>query len=80
LHKHFQTKYRFMMPPAPYLLRTCCVTGCVLLVFQKCDAGFLRQKSGRFLGQCLACQCNGHSNDCDPRTGACLVRNSHQYS
>ncbi|KAK2193775.1 hypothetical protein NP493_5g02050 [Ridgeia piscesae] len=56
-----------------HLVEQCsCPTGYTGMSCEKCDAGFLRQKSGRFLGQCLACQCNGHSNDCDPRTGACL--------
>ena len=48
-------------------------TSPLVLLFQQCAPGFVRQESGRFLGQCVACQCNGHSNDCDARTGACLV-------
>lgn len=26
-----------------------------------------------YLGKCEACNCNGHSEDCDPATGQCLV-------
>ena len=26
-----------------------------------------------YLGKCKPCNCNGHTEDCDPATGQCLV-------
>ena len=43
------------------------------VLLQECAEGFKRQMSGRYLGECSGCNCNGHSNNCDPRTGQCLV-------
>lgn len=43
---------------------------------QDCAPGFTRVQAGGYLGQCVACNCNGHSNDCDPITGQCLVGNT----
>ncbi|XP_067659130.1 basement membrane-specific heparan sulfate proteoglycan core protein-like isoform X2 [Haliotis asinina] len=48
-----------------------CPTGYTGLSCQVCAAGFYRVSRGRYLGECLPCQCNGHSNDCDPITGEC---------
>ncbi|KAJ8016910.1 hypothetical protein DPEC_G00012250 [Dallia pectoralis] len=39
---------------------------------QECDVGYIRTGSGLYLGTCERCDCNGHSNTCDPETGACL--------
>ncbi|XP_052285983.1 basement membrane-specific heparan sulfate proteoglycan core protein-like isoform X3 [Dreissena polymorpha] len=56
-----------------YLVEECtCPTGYTGLSCQTCADGFTRVKSGPYLGQCVACNCNGHSNDCDPYTGQCL--------
>lgn len=38
-----------------------------------------RSKSGPFLGECVACQCNGKSNICDPETGVCAVSNTTKF-
>ena len=40
---------------------------------ENCQPGFTRQEGGRYLGQCVSCNCNGHASQCDPVTGACLV-------
>ncbi len=46
-----------------------------LCCYQACDRGFHRIDSGlSYVGDCVPCQCNGHSNDCDPETGVCRVR------
>ncbi|KAL1020675.1 hypothetical protein UPYG_G00003200 [Umbra pygmaea] len=39
---------------------------------QECDVGYIRTGSGLYLGTCERCDCNGHSNTCDPETGSCL--------
>ncbi|XP_041377591.1 basement membrane-specific heparan sulfate proteoglycan core protein-like isoform X3 [Gigantopelta aegis] len=48
-----------------------CPTGYTGLSCEICAAGFYRVQRGRYLGECLPCQCNGHSNDCDPVSGTC---------
>lgn len=40
---------------------------------EECDAGYHRVDEGLYLGICEPCSCNGHSRDCDPITGACVV-------
>ena len=44
-----------------------------LCVGQSCAPGFYRVQRGRYLGECIPCNCNGHSNDCDAETGVCSV-------
>eukprot|EP00058_Branchiostoma_floridae_P016834 XP_002602322.1 hypothetical protein BRAFLDRAFT_228086 [Branchiostoma floridae] len=54
-----------------------CPAGYTGLSCERCDTGYIRQNSGRFLGSCVpvggsgACNCNGHSSDCDQLTGEC---------
>ncbi|XP_064610527.1 LOW QUALITY PROTEIN: basement membrane-specific heparan sulfate proteoglycan core protein-like [Liolophura sinensis] len=48
-----------------------CPTGYTGLSCEKCAPGFFRVNRGEYLGDCLPCNCHGHSNDCDPLTGAC---------
>ncbi|XP_071835637.1 laminin subunit alpha-like isoform X2 [Apostichopus japonicus] len=38
---------------------------------EQCAPGHYRINRGRFLGQCVPCQCNNHTNQCDPQTGRC---------
>ncbi|XP_051550153.1 laminin subunit alpha-3 [Myxocyprinus asiaticus] len=37
-----------------------------------CDRGYYRERRGPYKGQCLPCNCNGLSNECDQHTGKCL--------
>ncbi|XP_043765072.1 basement membrane-specific heparan sulfate proteoglycan core protein isoform X5 [Cervus elaphus] len=38
---------------------------------QDCDAGYTRMPSGLYLGTCERCSCHGHTEVCEPETGAC---------
>ena len=55
------------------LRRDWIVIMCYLWLFQNCANGFTRVQSGAFLGQCVSCNCNGHSNDCGSLDGQCQV-------
>ncbi|CAH1240507.1 HSPG2 [Branchiostoma lanceolatum] len=54
-----------------------CPAGYTGLSCERCETGYIRQNGGRFLGSCVpvggsgACNCNGHSTDCDQLTGEC---------
>ncbi|XP_023290722.1 basement membrane-specific heparan sulfate proteoglycan core protein [Orussus abietinus] len=48
-----------------------CPPGYKGLSCEDCDVGYARSSSGSYLGICEPCQCNGHSNQCDPETGIC---------
>ncbi|XP_044207309.1 laminin subunit alpha-5 isoform X2 [Thunnus albacares] len=50
------------MCPANYLGDSC----------QKCAPGFYRDTIGLFLGKCVPCNCNGHSDQCLDGSGICL--------
>ncbi|KAM7405319.1 hypothetical protein PAMP_012591 [Pampus punctatissimus] len=50
------------MCPASYLGDSC----------QKCAPGFYRDTIGLFLGKCVPCNCNGHSDQCRDGSGICL--------
>ena len=40
---------------------------------EQCSPGFRRtEEKGEYIGQCVGCNCHGHSNECDPRTGLCV--------
>ncbi|XP_073089464.1 basement membrane-specific heparan sulfate proteoglycan core protein isoform X4 [Manis javanica] len=38
---------------------------------QDCDTGYTRMPSGLYLGTCERCSCHGHTEACEPETGAC---------
>ncbi|XP_035881387.1 basement membrane-specific heparan sulfate proteoglycan core protein isoform X9 [Phyllostomus discolor] len=38
---------------------------------QDCDTGYTRMPSGLYLGTCERCSCHGHTEVCEPETGAC---------
>uniref|UniRef100_T1KN70 Laminin EGF-like domain-containing protein n=1 Tax=Tetranychus urticae TaxID=32264 RepID=T1KN70_TETUR len=39
---------------------------------EECASGYYRVPTGPYLGSCIPCECNGHSNECDPLTGKCF--------
>ncbi|XP_016099348.1 laminin subunit alpha-5 [Sinocyclocheilus grahami] len=39
---------------------------------QKCAPGYYRDTKGLFLGKCVPCNCNGHSDECLDGSGICL--------
>ncbi|XP_032663569.1 basement membrane-specific heparan sulfate proteoglycan core protein-like isoform X7 [Odontomachus brunneus] len=48
-----------------------CPAGYRGLSCEDCDVGYTRAIEGLYLGICEPCNCNGHSNQCDPETGIC---------
>ncbi|KAI8120669.1 Basement membrane-specific heparan sulfate proteoglycan core protein [Lucilia cuprina] len=50
-----------------------CPEGYIGLSCERCAPGYKRNpEAGLYLGLCEPCECNGHSNQCDSETGACL--------
>lgn len=43
---------------------------------QRCAPGYYRDTIGLFLGKCVPCSCNGHSDQCLDGSGICVVRSS----
>ncbi|XP_043080700.1 laminin subunit alpha-5 isoform X1 [Puntigrus tetrazona] len=39
---------------------------------QKCSPGYYRDTKGLFLGKCVPCSCNGHSDECLDGSGICV--------
>ena len=50
-----------------------CPAGYKGLSCEDCDIGYTRILEGIYLGSCELCNCNGHSNQCNPDTGVCEV-------
>ncbi|XP_024936745.1 basement membrane-specific heparan sulfate proteoglycan core protein [Cephus cinctus] len=48
-----------------------CPAGYRGLSCEDCDVGYTRAMEGLYLGICEPCNCNGHSNQCDPESGIC---------
>ncbi|KAI3356952.1 hypothetical protein L3Q82_003588 [Scortum barcoo] len=48
-----------------------CPPGYQGLSCQDCASGYTRTKGGLYLGDCVVCECNGHSDSCHPETGIC---------
>ncbi|XP_055374705.1 basement membrane-specific heparan sulfate proteoglycan core protein isoform X7 [Condylostylus longicornis] len=50
-----------------------CPSGYTGLSCEDCAPGYKRsQEHGLYLGICELCECNGHSNECDPESGICI--------
>lgn len=45
-----------------------------VLFAQECAPGYYRDTFGLFLGKCVPCNCNGHSDRCLDGSGVCVVR------
>ncbi|XP_023853748.1 laminin subunit alpha-3 [Salvelinus sp. IW2-2015] len=41
-------------------------------ITQRCGPGYYRERTGPHRGQCVPCNCNSLSNECDEQTGRCL--------
>ncbi|KAI1304937.1 Laminin subunit alpha [Halotydeus destructor] len=39
---------------------------------EECNDGYYRVNHGPYLGYCVKCDCNRHSDQCDPTTGLCF--------
>lgn len=50
-----------------------CPPGYQGLSCEDCAPGYYRTQAGPYGGYCVPCQCNGHSDVCDPVTGICMV-------
>lgn len=46
-------------------------------VCQQCSPGYYRDTKGLFLGKCVPCNCNGHSDQCLDGSGICVVSSAH---
>ncbi|XP_059144332.1 laminin subunit alpha-like [Physella acuta] len=44
---------------------------------EECSPGYYRVRTPPFLGICLKCNCNGHSDTCDVETGECFNCQDH---
>ncbi|KAH3697084.1 hypothetical protein DPMN_084569, partial [Dreissena polymorpha] len=50
-----------------------CPRGYTGLSCESCDIGWRRLNNILYGGQCIPCNCYGHSKTCDPYTGRCLM-------
>ncbi|XP_052775570.1 laminin subunit alpha-2-like [Mya arenaria] len=50
-----------------------CPRGYTGLSCESCDIGWRRLNNVLYGGQCIPCECYGHSKTCDPYTGRCLM-------
>ena len=50
-----------------------CPPGYKGLSCEDCAPGYYRSSTGPYGGYCVPCQCNGHSDVCDPISGICMV-------
>ncbi|XP_028173989.1 basement membrane-specific heparan sulfate proteoglycan core protein isoform X3 [Ostrinia furnacalis] len=58
--------------PAYHVEQCVCPTGYIGTSCEDCAPGYTRSESGLYLEHCGLCQCNGHSNMCNPETGVCF--------
>ncbi|XP_043797109.1 basement membrane-specific heparan sulfate proteoglycan core protein-like isoform X12 [Apis laboriosa] len=64
-------KYNTGKPRAVEVEECTCPVGYKGLSCEDCDVGYTRASEGLYLGICEPCNCNGHSNQCNPDTGVC---------
>ncbi|RUS88463.1 hypothetical protein EGW08_003800, partial [Elysia chlorotica] len=64
-------------PPAPWVEQCTCPEGYVGQFCESCRQGYKRNppNSGSF-ARCVPCECNGHSQSCDIKTGRCICRDN----
>lgn len=69
-----QTATRGYGPQTAYNVERCeCPEGYVGQFCESCSPGFRRQGGGMDGGRpCVPCNCNGHSDACDPASGRCI--------
>ncbi|XP_049312019.1 basement membrane-specific heparan sulfate proteoglycan core protein isoform X6 [Bactrocera dorsalis] len=60
--------------PRAYEVEECrCPVGYIGLSCERCAPGYKRlSEGGLYLGVCIQCECNGHSDQCDAETGTCI--------
>ncbi|XP_037299981.1 basement membrane-specific heparan sulfate proteoglycan core protein isoform X7 [Manduca sexta] len=58
-------------PIAAEVEQCMCPTGYLGTSCEDCAPGYTRSSSGLYLKHCTRCECNGHSNMCNPETGIC---------
>ncbi|XP_046390071.1 laminin subunit alpha-like [Ischnura elegans] len=39
---------------------------------EECSPGYYHSSFGKYGGDCIPCECNGHADTCDPHTGVCV--------
>ncbi|CAD5229337.1 unnamed protein product [Bursaphelenchus okinawaensis] len=59
-------------------VETCkCGEGFIGQFCESCETGYKRvQKFGGPMAKCIKCECNGHSDSCDPESGACFCNHN----
>ncbi|XP_054159296.1 basement membrane-specific heparan sulfate proteoglycan core protein-like isoform X2 [Oppia nitens] len=61
---------------AVYVEKCLCPQGYTGDSCEYCSSGYVRETAGRYLGRCIlpsiVCNCNHHSNECDPQTHECF--------
>lgn len=61
------------LPLALEVEQCVCPPGYVGLSCEECAPGYIRDTSNPGYGRCTRCNCNSHSETCDPNTGYCVV-------
>ena len=61
------------LPLALEVEQCVCPPGYVGLSCEECAPGYIRDMSTPGYGRCTRCNCNSHSETCDPNTGFCVV-------
>ncbi|XP_069364962.1 basement membrane-specific heparan sulfate proteoglycan core protein isoform X11 [Maniola hyperantus] len=59
-------------PMAQHVEQCMCPAGYIGTSCEDCAPGYTRSLSGLYLRNCVPCDCNGHSNKCNPESGECV--------